>query len=208
VTAPRRRARGRSRLGVLLGLALLTIPGFGLGALAGLLWEEPGLVAAYLFGRTEAVALPAGAHPGAAGQEGEGLPSVAAGQEGEGLPSVAAAPAPRPAAPEAPGRAGAAPERAARAPGRIARAAAEAPTARGRVSVQVGAFVEKSAADELAGSLRQKGYAAYVAAGEAGGSARWRVRVGPLPTREEGERQAARLKREERLPTWVLDEAR
>jgi DedD protein len=166
------------------------------------------------------VALPAGAHPGAAGQEGEGLPSVAAGQEGEGLPSVAAgqegeglpsvaaAPAPRPAAPEAPGRAGAAPERAARAPGRIARAAAEAPTARGRVSVQVGAFVEKSAADELAGSLRQKGYAAYVAAGEAGGSARWRVRVGPLPTREEGERQAARLKREERLPTWVLDEAR
>ena len=40
------------------------------------------------------------------------------------------------------------------------------------------------------------------------GSARWRVRVGPWPTRDAGERAADRLKREERLPTWVLEEDR
>jgi cell division septation protein DedD len=32
------------------------------------------------------------------------------------------------------------------------------------------------------------------------------VRVGPFATREEADRSAARLKAEERLPTWVLDE--
>ena len=36
--------------------------------------------------------------------------------------------------------------------------------------------------------------------------ARWRVRVGPVADRAEAERLSARLKRDEKLPTWVLDE--
>jgi cell division septation protein DedD len=32
------------------------------------------------------------------------------------------------------------------------------------------------------------------------------VRVGPFPSRAEADRVAARLKAEEKLPTWVLDE--
>ena len=187
MTSSRRPARGRSRLGVLAGLLLLTIPGFALGSLAGLLWEDPGLVAAYVFGRTQVVALAPGAQPEAVAQLEETPPDDVA------LPAVAAAPARPVAVPEAPRR-----------------EAALKPTphaaAGGRVAIQVGAFGEKSAADQLADSLRDKGYPVYVAAGEASGSARWRVRVGPLRTREEGEREAARLKREERLPTWVLEE--
>jgi len=42
--------------------------------------------------------------------------------------------------------------------------------------------------------------------GDAG--ARWRVRVGPMTARDEADRTAARLKTEERLPTWVIAEGR
>ena len=80
------------------------------------------------------------------------------------------------------------------------------PGARGRFLVQVGAFAERGGADRLAGRLQEKGYSVGVSADPAG-SGRWRVRVGPQATREEGERTAGRLEREERLPTWVLEEA-
>ncbi len=63
-----------------------------------------------------------------------------------------------------------------------------------------------SPAASLADSLRAKGYAVYVVAGTGAGASRWRVRVGPLASREEADGAAARLKREETLPTWVLDE--
>ena len=79
-------------------------------------------------------------------------------------------------------------------------------SAAGRFAVQVGAFADGDAAELLADSLRAKGYAVYVAAGIGAGSPRWRVRVGPLASREEADGAAARLKREETLPTWVLDE--
>jgi cell division septation protein DedD len=35
---------------------------------------------------------------------------------------------------------------------------------------------------------------------------RWRVRVGPIAGRQEAEELALRLKRQDRLPTWVLPE--
>jgi len=74
--------------------------------------------------------------------------------------------------------------------------------------VQVGAFGDAASAESLVARLQKKGYQAFVSpsAGDAG--ARWRVRVGPLATREAAERAAARLKAEERLPTWVVDDAR
>ena len=75
-----------------------------------------------------------------------------------------------------------------------------------RFAVQVGAFAESHSAERLADALRGKGFDVYVSAGASSGEPRWRVRVGPLPSREEAERVATRLKAEEKLPTWVLDE--
>lgn len=186
MSAPRRGRAGGSRAGALLGVALLAVPGFLLGGLAGVIWQDPGLVGAYLLGRTEEVAW---------GVEAESFEAPAGAEEEIGgsppprLPAVAAPPEPRPSAAPA-----AAPPPA-------------PPAGEGRIAVQVGAFGDELAAERLAGSLRDKGHPAYVVSGGAG-SARWRVRVGPWPTRAAGERAAARLKQEERLPTWVLEEDR
>lgn len=196
--ADRRRARagaGRSPLRGALVLALLAVAGFGLGVLAGGLWEEPDLVIGYLAGETEAV-------PWAGGSQ----PEVAAGPE-EAAPLVAAPSAPPEDAPlgarrRTPPVAAAPP---AAPPARKRPPAAEAPEA-GSIAVQVGAFAESAAAEQLADSLRAKGYAVYVSPAAAGGGARWRVRVGPHTTREQADRAAERLRREEQLPTWVLSE--
>jgi hypothetical protein len=133
-----------------VGLGLLTVTGFGLGLLAGAIWEEPGLVASYVFGGTE---------------------EIAWGRERRAMPDVAAPPLPAV-----------------------------------RLAVQVGAFADSAAAERLAESLRGKGFSVYVSPGTGAGEARWRVRVGPLTSRGEAERTAARLKKDEKLPTWVLDE--
>ena len=90
----------------------------------------------------------------------------------------------------------------ARAPAPTPAAAAPA----GSIAVQVGAFETSAAAERLAKSLEGKGFPVYVSPGTKGGSARWRVRVGPLATREAAEATAERLKKCEKLPTWILDE--
>ncbi len=186
MSAPRGRPAGGTRVGALLGLALLAVPGFLLGGLAGVVWQDPGLVTSYLLGRTEEVAWGVRSQPPQAPAEPEEAPEEVA------LPAVAAPPERGPeSAPRPPARSPTPPP----------------PTGDGGVAVQVGAFADKPSAERLAGSLRDKGYPAYLAPGGTG-SARWRVRVGPWPTRDAGERAAARLKREERLPTWVLEEDR
>jgi DedD protein len=73
-------------------------------------------------------------------------------------------------------------------------------------AVQVGAFVERQAADELVASLRGDRLRAYVAQGGPGEVAPYRVRVGPYGTRAEANEEAARLKTRRRLPTWVIAE--
>ena len=85
-----------------------------------------------------------------------------------------------------------------------AHAASEGPFA-----VQVGAFGAKEAARALAESLRGRGYEVYVSRGE-GEPASWRVRVGPLPTRERAERAArvARLRPDRRIGGVDADECR
>ena len=75
-------------------------------------------------------------------------------------------------------------------------------------AVQVGAFADSASAERLANSLRGKGFRVYVSGSREEGASRWRVRVGPMETREAAERSAARLKAEETLPTWVLEEGR
>ena len=73
-------------------------------------------------------------------------------------------------------------------------------------SVQVGAFVEGGAAENVRQQLRSKGFASYVIAAKHSRDGRWRVRVGPVPSKEAAEKLASRLKTEERLPTWVVTE--
>jgi cell division septation protein DedD len=65
----------------------------------------------------------------------------------------------------------------------------------------VGAFSSEKAARQLATELGRHGYTAYLM--DEGSGARWKVRVGPLDTRREAEALSAKLKREQRLPTWI-----
>lgn len=80
--------------------------------------------------------------------------------------------------------------------------AAPSPRA-GEYAIQVGAFGERESADRLTQELGKAGFPVYVVE-ETGGSTRFKVRVGPLAERGEAQRLAARLKKEHRLPTWVL----
>lgn len=96
------------------------------------------------------------------------------------------------------------PEAAARAPGRpVAAPPVSSPPPAGGFAVQVGAFATASAAENLASELRRLGHAGYVA-DEGGSGARYKVRVGPIASRAEADALAGELKREQRLPTWVL----
>ncbi len=181
--ATRRRGDGaRSPLWTLGGLALLAIPGFFLGLFVGVAWEDPGLLLGHLFGRTELVAWSRGVDDGVESR----APEAPRAAVSEGPPPVSAAP--RPSATRI-------------RPDVISPGAPAA-----RFAVQVGAFSESRAAERLAESLRGKGFDVYVSPGAKAGEARWRVRVGPLPSRTEADRIAVRLKAEEKLPTWVLDE--
>lgn len=81
------------------------------------------------------------------------------------------------------------------------------PPGRAGFSIQVGAFADASSARQLADELEASGYPVYVAAPEGSDTnKRWRVRVGPLSTRDRAERVARELKSQRSLPTWVLDE--
>ena len=196
MSAPPRGSRLRFVLGV-AGLLLLAVPGFALGLLAGVVWREPELVASHLLGGTREVALSA---PGAAGP----APAEAPDETRDVAAAPPAAPAPRPPAarPAAP-----APTAPAARPAAPAQAAA-LPGGGGRLEIQVGAFGDAASAEKLAGSLRRRGFPAVVSPGTGDAGARWRVRVGPIASREEAERTAARLKAEERLPTWIVEEGR
>jgi len=191
----RRPRRGRGWLFSLLALALVAIPGFALGLFAGVLWEDPGLILGDLAGDTDEVAwgppteADAAAAAGAAPAPVEGA-EPDAGEAVSAPADVAAAPPPAPAPlPSAD------------------RAAAPGARAAGKLAVQVGAFAESRAAEQLADSLRGAGLPVYVSPSAAAeGQQRWRVRVGPVATREEADRIASRLKTKEKLPTWVLTE--
>jgi cell division protein FtsN len=178
------------RLGTLIALAALATAGFTVGAVAGIVWEEPRLVLAYLSGDTTEITWST-----------------------EGIAAADPEAAARAVAPEPPASASAAaplPEAA-----RVAAAIAEPsppppvaapPPATERLAIQVGAFARSESAEELANRLTQGGFPAYVTPGASAGDARWRVRVGPVQGRAEADRIALRLKREQKLPTWVLAE--
>jgi len=183
---------------VIAVVSVVVAVGFAIGVIAGITWEEPGLVVGYLSGQTEGVEW----RVGGGDPEADVLTPDGALPES---PSVAAPPplglhrAPAAAASErenAPARAEADSAR------KVAPTAAQSPAG---FAVQVGAFSEKSAAKALADSLRSRGYAVYLSPTE-GAPASWRVRVGPMNTRPEAEKTARRLETTEKLPTWVLSE--
>ena len=101
---PKERPRGEpGRLATAAGLGLLIAAGFAVGMLAGLVWEEPGLVFAHLSGGTEEVVWSAGAPEGQGEAFAGGAPrddrpaDPQIGREREGAagpetPPVAAAP--------------------------------------------------------------------------------------------------------------------
>lgn len=186
-------ARG-SWFAAVLGLSVLAVVAFIVGAVAGLVWKEPGLLLAYLRGDTAEVAW-----------------TVASSEE---TPPAAPAPAPEPAAEAEPARGAVSAPSAEEAPVPEAAPAPDpkpAPSAvaaapPGQIAVQVGAFSERAAAERLRVRLRDAGFQAYLAT-DSRNDRHWRVRVGPFASRSEAERVAGRLERNQDLPTWILDEA-
>ncbi|MBW2543505.1 MAG: SPOR domain-containing protein [Deltaproteobacteria bacterium] len=177
-------------------VSLVVAAGFGIGVVAGITWEEPGLVVGYLTGQTEGVEWSVAADDPEADD-------LAAGEAVSEPPSVAAAP---PLGlrevPDAASSERARSEVSAAPAPKAVTAAAQPATG---FAVQVGAFSDQSAAKKLADSLRARGYAVYLAPTE-GSPTSWRVRVGPVATRPEAENTARRLEKAEKLPTWVLGE--
>jgi DedD protein len=171
----------------LVGLVFLVVAGFGVGMVAGVVWEDPGLIFAYLAGETEEVAWDGStdAASDVAARAPEPEPLVDPQLRRNAAIEAAVVPPVEPARP---------------APPPVAAAPA------GKLAVQVGAFESSEAAERLAKSLEGKGFPVYVSPGTKAGNARWRVRVGPLATREEAEATAERLKKSQKLPTWILNE--
>ena len=215
--------RSAGWVSTLVALVVLVIVGFLCGALAGFLWEEPGLVLAYLSGKTEPVEFsePAvAAEPPGFSESAEPAPDAHEKLAAEEVPPVEPAPLvavepreePEAVAPEKPPAekptekkpmiAPAKPAPAAPAPAKIA----SAKTPAGSFSVQVGAFADRASADKLVARLKGRGYTSYVKADSEGGAKRYRVRVGPVPARARAEELAAKLAKGEKLPTWILDE--
>jgi cell division protein FtsN len=73
----------------------------------------------------------------------------------------------------------------------------------GRYTVQVGSYNARAQADALRARLGAAGHDAYVAEAEAGGTVRYRVRVGAFATMEEARQAAVRLGSEARVATYV-----
>jgi DedD protein len=89
-----------------------------------------------------------------------------------------------------------------------ARAAAPArpdggPTDPGTFAVQIAALRERSEADAIAKRLASKGYQAYVLLPAVGATPVYKVQVGRFKSKQDAEKTAARLKKEEQFSPWV-----
>jgi DedD protein len=77
------------------------------------------------------------------------------------------------------------------------------PTEPGTFAVQLAALKDRGEADALARRLVGKGYNAYVVAPGSGKAAVYKVQVGRFKTRQDAEKVAARLKKDEQFSPWV-----
>ena len=192
--------RGRRPGGVVRAMTRLTLMiscGFAVGLLFGVLIEEPKLLADHLWGEGEAVEL--------ASVDG----TVSTHEQDSSRPRDSATEALRPAAMEP--RAGETPDRelpvvaasAPKPPPRSPATSRKDPAEDDSWAIQVGAFSDEAVAARLVVSLDAKGYSSALIP-STDGSQRWRVRVQPVRGKASAEEMAARLKRVEGLPTWVL----
>lgn len=94
-------------------------------------------------------------------------------------------PQPKPVAPSAQ------PEPAVRTP---VASSAPAPRSGGGWAVQLGSFSSRATADRLTGELRAEGYEAFVMPVKSGGATLYRVRVGPMPSRDSAEATLRKVK--------------
>lgn len=198
---------------VMGSLAVLAAAAFAVGAGAGLLWKAPGLVMAQWSGDTQEVAwsdVPIEPVAELASAGNGPLPEVDVPSRDAAAPArevdaasyqTAAAEPVRPLA-QGERRSAPSPAPAETPKPELPTPPVSAPPPRG-MAVQVGAFTERRVADQLIAKLESKGFDAYAAAGDGGA---WRVRVGPYRDRPGAEKAAAKLKQEEKLPTWVLEE--
>jgi len=195
--------RGPGLIRSLAGALLLGAIGFGLGLGVGASWEDPDLLVTALAGERRSLELPeptpetrVAAPPPLGARDPEAAPAAVSAPPADSSTDSSAgsaAPAAAPPEPSAADEASAPP-----------RGSAAEPAAAAGFSVQVGAFSDRSAAGGLEQRLEQGGLPTFVTGAASEGPQRWRVRVGPVPTREEAERLAGRLKREHGLPTWVV----
>ncbi len=158
------------------GAAVLIVLGFGVGLVAGAAWEEPELVMDHFAGRTTEVPL----------LEGDGFDSDVSVDTSP--PEEASRPLGSPAE---------------SSPAERKPQTRPARSSTGGHAIQVGAFGDRNSAQELVETLRKASFSAYIVE-DTGGSARFKVRVGPFVEREAAEASADRLKKEHRLPTWIL----
>jgi DedD protein len=173
---------GPGWLVTLFGAGLLLAAGFAVGVVVGAVREEPAMLLNYVTGRSATLPAP---------------PAAPAGSAPSPVPAAPVAPAPRsPQAVLAPA-----------SPSPEASSVASTPPPGVRFAVQVGAFAQSSEAEKLEAQLRRKGLPAYVQPATGEPDSRWRVRVGPLASRDEADRVATRLKTQDKLPVWVLEES-
>ena len=140
----------------------------------------------------------------------ESLPAEAARDHASGAEKKsqgeAAGTRPMPAAPKATEKPAPAPAAAAQRPAAApARSAVQAgdPTSSSGYAVQLAALRERNEAEAIVKRLVQKGYQAYVLVPAPGAPPVYRVQVGRFPTRNEAERTAARLRKQEQFTPWV-----
>jgi DedD protein len=204
---------GPGWLSTLGGAALLLVAGFAVGMLAGTAWEEPDLVMDHLAGRTTelplASELPLAAEVSAGPPEAPEPESVARPLGARGNSSDASKKADPPSVSAAPPLRGSEPPSARGSAAPVPHPPAPAtrrpaPAITDGFSIQVGAFGEKGTATRLARELRAGGFSVHVHTDDGPAGVRYRVRVGPVPTREEAARLAGRLESDHQLPTWIL----
>lgn len=199
---------------------LLVGLGFGIGLVIGLATEEPALLYGHVSGEGEMVAIVEEerileARDGQEAQEAEpaveGVEIVQSESDSSADPGAARAVVGAPVRPQAERLAlkretetvKALPKVAARqpvpkpSPGSTSGEGAEA------WAIQVGAFSDELAARRLVEMLEAKSYPVDVIV-SSGSNQRWRVRVQPVRGEQRARGMADQLKREERLPTWLI----
>lgn len=199
-SSTRRRSTESRVIFTALGVTVWIAIGFLVGLVAGVISEEPELLVSHMAGRDTEIEWAAGGD-----DRGRSTPPV----EQRGPAPVGAAPnavfdePPKSVPVVAEGTPGAtapaAHPRTAAAPAPVAEATrSDAP----RFLIQVGAYDSRASAQEVAETLRGKGYSVEVLTVADDG--RFRVRVGPVIARDRAEGLAKRLEDDEGLPTWIL----